>query len=271
LDVRNESSIGALENLIITGPLTLVLVYADWCGHCTRFKENMWNKASNMPNKTINTASVHYDMMDKTSLKNSKIEGYPSLLLVGTDKKPADFRDEATGAKINAMPMPESPAELESILSTPVTESIRNANSFAKNLSKSIAEPSLSASAAAVEEEPVPTPMPTPMVAHMVAPMPTPMTQKNAYRPTSADMLGTPPNTLTDLVETQTRNKALTQQAKQAGGSLLSSLLEITSKAAPSVILTAAAYASLKKSKSRKIKRGGKRGNTKQRATTKRR
>ena len=251
LDVRNDSSLSAFENLIINGPLTVVLVYADWCGHCTKFKEKMWNKASNMPNKTINTASVHYDMLDKTSLKNSKIEGYPSLLLVGTDKKPADFQDESTGAKINAMPMPQTQEDLEEVLTTPVTEPIRNANSFAKNLTKSLPENTLSSreesfltpSAASVEAEPIETPVSATI-------------QKNAYIPTSVKNLEAPPNTLTDLVETQTRNR-LAFQPKQAGGSLLASLLEITRQAAPSgILLTAAsAYASRRKRRSTRRKR----------------
>lgn len=256
LDVRNDSSLSAFENLIINGPLTVVLVYADWCGHCTKFKEKMWNKATNMPNKTINTASVHYDMLDKTSLKNSKIEGYPSLLLVGTDKKPADFQDESTGAKINAMPMPQTQQDLEEVLTTPVTEPIRNANSFAKNLTKSLPENTviqtqeslLTPSAASVEAEPETV---TETVTEPV------VTQKNAYIPTSIKNLESPPNTLTDLVETQTRNRFTTLQPKQAGGSLLASLLEITRQAAPSgILLTAAsAYASRRKRRSTRRKR----------------
>lgn len=259
LDVRNESSVSAFENLILNGPLTVVLVYADWCGHCTKFKEKMWNKASNMPNKTINTASVHYDMLDKTSLKNSKIEGYPSLLLVGTDKKPADFRDETTGDKINAMPMPQTQQDLEEVLTTPVTEPIRNANSFAKNLTQTQNLPQkesiLSASAASVEAEPIETPVSATI-------------QKNAYIPASIKNLETPPNTLTDLVETQQRNR-LVLQPKQAGGSLLASLLEITQQAAPSALLLTAASAYGSRGKTRSIKQ--RRKQKKQKQTKKRR
>ena len=34
LDVRSPDSIPAFEDLISKGPMAIVLVYADWCGHC---------------------------------------------------------------------------------------------------------------------------------------------------------------------------------------------------------------------------------------------
>jgi len=133
LDVRSQNEVSDLEKMISIGPLTLVLVYADWCGHCHNFKEKMWNEVSTIPNKSVNTASVHYDMLDKTSLANSKIEGYPSLLLVGTDKKPADFVEE-DGTKTNAMPPPANVSELKSIVQTPLPTPVRNANSVAQTI-----------------------------------------------------------------------------------------------------------------------------------------
>ena len=133
LDVRSQNEVSDLEKMISIGPLTLVLVYADWCGHCHNFKEKMWNEVNTIPNKSVNTASVHYDMLDKTSLANSKIEGYPSLLLVGTDKKPADFVEE-DGTKTNAMPPPANVSELKSIVQTPLPTPVRNANSVAQTI-----------------------------------------------------------------------------------------------------------------------------------------
>lgn len=81
VDVRTNSDIPKFESMIHTGPV-LVLVYADWCGHCKKFKENMWDDVANSNNKSMNTAAVHYDMVDKTSMKNANIEGYPTLFEV---------------------------------------------------------------------------------------------------------------------------------------------------------------------------------------------
>ena len=134
VDVRSKSDIGGLESLLGKGPLTIVLVYADWCGHCQTFKQNMWNEVTQMPNKKVNTAAVHYDMVENTSLKNAKINGYPSLLLVGTDKQPASFKEE--GVVTNAMPAPENLEELKSMVNTPVNSPVSNANTVISTILK---------------------------------------------------------------------------------------------------------------------------------------
>ncbi len=105
VDVRSQNSIGAFEDLLTKGPITIILIYADWCGACTRFKENTWNDVTTIPpnQRKLNIASVREDMLPLTSIKNAKINGYPSLLLVGKDKQPAEFLDEQ-GQPTNAMP-----------------------------------------------------------------------------------------------------------------------------------------------------------------------
>lgn len=101
VDVRSKKDVAKLEHDIKIGPITVVLVYADWCGHCTRFKENVWSKLTSEPHP-VNLASVHHDQLENTSLKDAKIRGYPSVLVVGKDGKPASFNVE--GDETNAMP-----------------------------------------------------------------------------------------------------------------------------------------------------------------------
>lgn len=134
LDVRSKQDVGAFESLLGRGPLTIVLIYADWCGHCQTFKESMWNEVSAMPNKKLNTAAVHYDMVDNTSLKDAKIEGYPSLLLVGTNKQPASVQEN--GKETNALPTPQSLQELKSMVNTPVNSPVSNANTVVNTVVK---------------------------------------------------------------------------------------------------------------------------------------
>jgi len=283
LDVRSQNEVSDLEKMISIGPLTLVLVYADWCGHCHNFKEKMWNEVNTIPNKSVNTASVHYDMLDKTSLANSKIEGYPSLLLVGTDKKPADFVEE-DGTKTNAMPPPANVSELKSIVQTPLPTPIRNANSVAQTIvnrgnmgpEEEVVEavsvkPNSIETVTEVAEE---TPMNvvsnnknrnTVSVSNVISNnknriMKPSVVNAPSFKPADVESLGVPPDALTDLVESQRRQPSSDTQTGGGarGGGLYAALLEVTKEAAPAAFLLAAASLKAKHRKTRSKRKNSK-------------
>ena len=132
-DVRSKNDVPAFEKLLEKGPITLVLVYADWCGHCDNYKKNVWSPLQKMKNRTANMASVHYDQLENTSLANSKIDGYPSLLMVGNDKKPATFDGDM--GETNAMPNANNMETMKKVVSAPKsvvnnTVSSLNTNDF---------------------------------------------------------------------------------------------------------------------------------------------
>ena len=102
VDVRSEDMLGELSKRITQGPLTLVLVYADWCGHCTTFKP-MMEKLETCPGRTIQTARVREDMFPKSSLSSAKIEGYPTLMLVDKNGNASNFKSDS-GEITNAIP-----------------------------------------------------------------------------------------------------------------------------------------------------------------------
>jgi len=85
VDITSPSQVGELDKRISIGPITLVLVYADWCGHCQRFKP-MMEQLENMSGRTVQTARIRDDMVPQSSLKNAKLDGYPSLLLIKGSK-----------------------------------------------------------------------------------------------------------------------------------------------------------------------------------------
>lgn len=103
MDVRSKSAIQGFEKLLGKGPLTLVLIYADWCGACHKFRDEVWSPLTNLKNATMNRVAIREDMVNQTSLANVERQFYPTLLLVGNDKKPATFVDE-NGQSTNAMP-----------------------------------------------------------------------------------------------------------------------------------------------------------------------
>lgn len=275
LDVRSQNEVLDLEKMISIGPLTLVLVYADWCGHCHNFKEKMWNEVNTIPNKSVNTASVHYDMLDKTSLANSKIEGYPSLLLVGTDKKPADFVEE-DGTKTNAMPPPANVSELKSIVQTPLPTPVRNANSVAQTIvnrgnmgpeeevveAVSVKPNTVETMAEVVEETPMNV-VSNNKNRNVVSVSNVISNNKNrntkpsvvnapSFKPATAESLGVPPDALTDLVESQRRQPSssdIQSGGGARGGGLYAALLEVTKEAAPAAFFLAAASLKAKRSK----------------------
>lgn len=92
-DVRSKGQIGELMKRISKGPLTIMLVYADWCGHCHHFMPH-FDKAANQSGRSIQAVKVNDTMMSavneaiKSKNHNAKsinVEGYPSVMLVGQD------------------------------------------------------------------------------------------------------------------------------------------------------------------------------------------
>jgi len=125
LDVRDENDVPAFEKMLENGPMMIVLVYADWCGHCTKYKENVWSPLKSVKNRTMNMASLHYDQLENTSLKNSQIEGYPSLLVVGKDKTPATFKSPS-GTTTNSLPKANDFTTMKNLATSPIVENSEN-------------------------------------------------------------------------------------------------------------------------------------------------
>jgi len=129
IDVRSRGAVKAFENLIVQGPLTLVYVNAKWCGACHRFSKEVWSPLTKLKNKGLNLASVDSEYIGKTSLANVPRKFFPTLMLVGRDKKPAEFTDE-NGQPTNAMPRKESLAEdrvtLSALVQAPMNHPLTN-------------------------------------------------------------------------------------------------------------------------------------------------
>jgi thiol-disulfide isomerase/thioredoxin len=105
LDVRSKAAMRKLEKMMKKMTVVLVLVYADWCPHCHTYKDEVWSKVKAMRKKNSNVgiAAVNEKVMQDSPFSGAKINGYPSLLLIGKDGKLAEFKDES-GQATNALP-----------------------------------------------------------------------------------------------------------------------------------------------------------------------
>ena len=103
LDARSNKDIKLFENMIVTGPLTLVFAKLEGCGPCQRFNSEVWSHLTKLKKRGMNLASIDSELIKNTSLANVPRKFYPTLLLVGKDKKAAIFKDE-NGQPTNAMP-----------------------------------------------------------------------------------------------------------------------------------------------------------------------
>jgi thiol-disulfide isomerase/thioredoxin len=102
VDVTSTGMLGELEKRIAAGPITLVLIYADWCGHCQRFKP-MMEQLESCPGRSVQVARVRDDVLPNSPLANIPNEGYPSLMLINQDGTPATFKNNE-GKTTNVIP-----------------------------------------------------------------------------------------------------------------------------------------------------------------------
>jgi thiol-disulfide isomerase/thioredoxin len=73
-----------LKNILKKNTIILVLVYADWCGHCQRFKPD-WKSLGNMPSRNVPMVSIRDDVFPKSPLQSMmSVDGYPTVAVVNT-------------------------------------------------------------------------------------------------------------------------------------------------------------------------------------------
>jgi thiol-disulfide isomerase/thioredoxin len=103
IDVRSTSQIPALESILKSGPVALVLVYADWCGHCVKYKP-MWESLAATPGRVANMAAVREDVFQQIpSIAKAKIQGYPSVIKVSPNGNIENFKTPGSNETTNAI------------------------------------------------------------------------------------------------------------------------------------------------------------------------
>ena len=250
MTVRSHMDLPDLMKRISLGPITLILVKADWCGHC-RELEPKYNSIMTNSQHTIQNASIKDDMVKKfneyltrTFPKATPIspEGYPSLILVGKqgeqkgtvpndvtliekattmlgNSKTLNKSESRPVIKVNATNyMPES--ENESIVEE-LEEIIPSMPNSAKSLSNSIKS---------MKSVPVKSMDPVSMIKTRLSGMVSPPSPE--------------PDSIIPSLPSET-SRAL----EQKGGSLYGSLIKSAYTLAPTAVLLATATAMFKRRK----------------------
>ena len=248
IDVRSPADIPAFNKLFKDHPVVFVLIHADFCGHCQTYKEDVWNGLHNLPNRSAGLGSIHYDQLKHTPLENAKINGYPSILVVGKDGVPAEF-DSEDGNLTNAMNSEDARNKklMESLVANPSKMSLPNMKT----------QPNTN-----TENGPELAVKPTPLQ-NKIARLSLLKNKKSMNNADFENVPSHPPDMSRDVLNSQSANNSSTEfspnentpQPKAAvGGSLYQALMEATYKVAPAIALTAAGLATRRK-RSKKSKR----------------
>lgn len=250
VDVTSMSQLNDLDARIKQGPFTLVLVYADWCGHCQRFKP-MMEQLESCPGRSVQVARIRDDMYPKSRLSSVPTEGYPSLLLVQQNGTPVNFQT-SDGTSTTVIPDHTDMLKMTTLVrnaGTPagrqLIETAPNANAIQTMSAPSIEN--LSHPSIQTQSTPGTTPSPTGIIADRLSPT-------NVARLNQSLI-----NTQDSLLKEATKPIGAQQGGSRGGGGLFETLMMTSQRLAPAAALLLASSAVNRPSRkrSRRTRRRG--------------
>lgn len=150
LDVRSPEKMDELVKRIRQGPLTLVLIYADWCGHCHELMPH-WDRAANSSGRNIQAVKINDSVLslaNETIRKNVNqsapeinVEGYPTIRMLDQNGETLTDIEPTKDTKTLSRIMNESAklAEQAGLTEAPTTIAPINRGSNAKNVAEKVA------------------------------------------------------------------------------------------------------------------------------------
>jgi thiol-disulfide isomerase/thioredoxin len=233
IDVRTLKDVDKLVEHIKSNVVTLLLIYADWCGHCKTFKKDIWDKLASLKGRKVNIAQLNETQLANSPFAGMKLDGYPTVSLVGKDMKPATLTDPSSGESTNALPNTRDMTAMTQLVTANPSQVVANNNMSLEPEEKPQSAKPTAESAKGLEE------------AGNEA-----LNNLNNGRSNipkdATTTVPNPPNVEDDVVATMTPpsmndNKGNKSKEPAVGGSLYASLLEATREIAVPAILAATA------------------------------
>ena len=102
INVDSPDKYAEANKAISIGPISVVIFYAPWCGHCRNLEPTL-DKLEASPNRSVQMVRIRDDMIDGSSLKNEPKNGFPQIMLVDKAGNTVKF-SEPTGKVTNSLP-----------------------------------------------------------------------------------------------------------------------------------------------------------------------
>ena len=243
IDAKTLADVDKLVENIKNNVVTLLLIYADWCGHCGTFKKDIWKRLASVKGRKLPMAQINEKVLEhlKAQIPGLKIDGFPTVSLIGKDMKAAEVKDPATGETTNALPNTRDMASMTKLVTADPSQVVAD-NSMGSALPE--------------EENKSATPTAESLVARKEAGRNAVNNLKNGTPNVNADTstsVNNPPNVEDDLVESQeSAETPKDSPPATVGGSLYAALLAAARQATVPAVLTAAGVAVSRRKKARK-------------------
>ena len=101
VNVDSPDKYAAADKAISIGPISVVVFYAPWCGHCRNLEPTL-NKLEASPNRSVQMVRIRDDMIDGSRFKNEPKNGFPQIMLV--DKAGNTMKFSESGKVTNSLP-----------------------------------------------------------------------------------------------------------------------------------------------------------------------